>query len=58
VSLDAASVGLFAAAVGRQLAAGGAAVIATHVDLGLEAASLDLSAHRARAGAGTFGDGW
>jgi heme exporter protein A len=58
VSLDAASVGLFAAAVGRQLAAGGAAVIATHVDLGLEAASLDLSAYRARAGAGTFGDGW
>ncbi len=49
VSLDAASVGLFAAAVRAHLAGGGLAVIATHVDLGLpEAAVLDLSPFRAR----------
>jgi len=49
VSLDAASVGLFAAMVKRHLASGGAAVLATHIDLGLEAATvLDLSPFRAR----------
>ncbi|MEO9826493.1 MAG: heme ABC exporter ATP-binding protein CcmA [Paracoccaceae bacterium] len=46
VSLDAASVALFARAVSEHLAAGGAALIATHVDLGLEARSLDVSAFR------------
>ena len=49
VSLDAASVALFAGVVRAHLARGGAALIATHVDLGLdEAALLDLSAFRAQ----------
>ncbi len=50
VSLDAASVALFAAMVRDHLAGGGMAVIATHVALGLdEARELDLAAWRARA---------
>lgn len=50
VSLDAASVALFAGVVRAHLAEGGAAVIATHVDLGLpEAQVLDLAPYRARA---------
>jgi heme exporter protein A len=49
VSLDAASVTLFAGVIRRHLAGGGAAVIATHVDLGLpEAGVLDLAPHRTR----------
>lgn len=49
VSLDAASVALFAAVVRDHLGAGGLAVIATHVDLGLpEATILDLDPYRAR----------
>jgi heme exporter protein A len=49
VSLDVASVALFAGVVRRHLAGGGLAVIATHVDLGLpEAAVLDLSPYRTR----------
>ena len=52
VSLDAASVALFAGVVRRHLAAGGSALIATHVDLGLaEAEVLDLTPFRARVGA-------
>lgn len=51
VSLDTDAVALFAAAVRGHLAAGGAALIATHIDLGLSADVLDLSAHRARPGA-------
>lgn len=57
VSLDVASVALFAGVVRGHLAAGGAALIATHVDLGLgEAGVLDVGAYRAvaRAGAGAF----
>lgn len=51
VSLDAASVGLFAAAVRAHLAGGGAAVMATHIDLGLaEARVLDLSPFRPQPG--------
>lgn len=47
VSLDAASVALFAAQVRAHLAAGGSALIATHIDLGLpEAGILDLSPFR------------
>lgn len=50
VSLDVASVALFAAVVRAHLAAGGAALIATHIDLGLpEAEVLDLTPHKARA---------
>lgn len=48
VSLDLASVALFAGVVREHLAAGGAALIATHIDLGLpEAEVLDLAAYRA-----------
>lgn len=50
VSLDVASVALFAGVVRDHLAKDGLAVIATHVDLGLpEAQVLDLDPHRARA---------
>lgn len=49
VSLDAASVALFGAAVRAHLAAGGAALMATHIDLGLaEAEVLDLGPFKAR----------
>lgn len=49
VSLDVASVAIFADVVRAHLAKGGLAVIATHVDLGLpEATVLDLDPHRAR----------
>lgn len=49
VSLDVASVALFATAVRDHLARGGAALMATHIDLGLaEAAVLDLAPYRAR----------
>lgn len=47
VSLDAAAVGMFAEAVRRHLAAGGAALIATHIELGLNAEILDLAPFRA-----------
>jgi heme exporter protein A len=49
VSLDVASVALFAGVVRDHLGKGGIAVIATHVDLGLhEATVLDLDPYRAR----------
>lgn len=49
VSLDAASVALFGQVIARHLAQGGAAIIATHIDLGLPAARvLDLTPFRAR----------
>jgi heme exporter protein A len=49
VSLDVASVALFAGVVRDHLAGGGAAIIATHVDLGLpEAEVLDLDPYRTR----------
>jgi heme exporter protein A len=57
VSLDTASVALFVAALRAHLAAGGSALIATHIALGLdEAATLDLARFRAcpRAEAGGF----
>jgi len=48
VSLDTDAVAMFAAAVRGHLAEGGAALIATHIDLGLdEARLLDLAPHRA-----------
>ncbi|WP_102110030.1 heme ABC exporter ATP-binding protein CcmA [Oceaniglobus roseus] len=47
VSLDAASVALFASALGRHLEGGGAALIATHIDLGFPAEVLDVSRFRA-----------
>ncbi|MEZ5779907.1 MAG: heme ABC exporter ATP-binding protein CcmA [Paracoccaceae bacterium] len=56
VSLDAASVALFVASVRAHLAAGGAALMATHIDLGLaEARTLDLAPFRAKAPIGGMG---
>lgn len=50
VSLDAASVALFADMIRRHLAGGGAALMATHIDLGLpEIEALDLQPFKARA---------
>ena len=50
VSLDADSVALFAGAVRAHLGQGGAALMATHIDLGLpEAEVLDLTPYRASA---------
>lgn len=48
VSLDVASVALFADAVRAHLATGGAALIATHIDLGIEADVLDLTDNKAK----------
>ncbi len=51
VSLDAASVALFVAALRAHLASGGMALAATHIDLGLDGAQvLDLSPFRAAPG--------
>jgi heme exporter protein A len=51
VSLDVASVAMFAGVLRDHLARGGAAAIATHIDLGLpEAEVLDLAPFRARLG--------
>ncbi|SFE95257.1 heme exporter protein A [Sulfitobacter brevis] len=47
VSLDTAAVAQFAAALQTHLAAGGSAVIATHIDLGFKAATLDIASFRA-----------
>ncbi|CRK74146.1 Cytochrome c biogenesis ATP-binding export protein CcmA [Nereida ignava] len=61
VSLDRASVALFSDVVRAHLAGGGAALIATHIDLGIEAETLDLTPFKAKADvtADTFdGDYW
>lgn len=51
VSLDAASTHAFAEVVRRHLSAGGAALMATHIELGIpEARVLDLTPYQARAG--------
>lgn len=55
VSLDAASATRFADVMRAHLAGGGAALIATHVDLGLDAPVLDIGRFRARAAAPTHG---
>lgn len=44
VSLDTATVALFGEVVRAHLAGGGSALIATHIDLGLEADALDMTA--------------
>lgn len=49
VSLDVEAVQMFAAAIRAHLAGGGIALIATHIDLGLEAEILDLTRFIARA---------
>ena len=48
VSLDASAVGMFADAIRGHLGNGGSALIATHIDLGLDAEVLDLTPFRAR----------
>ena len=58
VSLDTASVGLFATAMRAHLDAGGVAVMATHIDLGLEARVLDVAPFRAKADHAVFGGAW
>jgi heme exporter protein A len=51
VSLDAAAVALFGAVIRAHLADGGAALMASHIDIGLsEASTLDLSPFRAEPG--------
>ncbi|WP_095589051.1 heme ABC exporter ATP-binding protein CcmA [Actibacterium ureilyticum] len=47
VSLDAASVALFAGVIADHLKDGGSALIATHIDLGFQADALDLTPFRA-----------
>lgn len=55
VSLDVTSVALFADAVRAHLATGGLALIATHIDLGLEARVIDVTGFRPSvAGGGAF----
>ncbi|WP_417267219.1 heme ABC exporter ATP-binding protein CcmA [Celeribacter baekdonensis] len=48
VSLDVASVALFADAVKAHLASGGAAIIATHIQLGFEETVFDVTPYKAR----------
>lgn len=55
VSLDVASVELFADAVRAHLAGGGSALIATHIDLKLDADVLDVGPFRAKPKSGTGG---
>lgn len=55
VSLDVASVALFGDVLRGHMGQGGSALIATHIDLGLEAEVLDLGPYRARIGAGGGG---
>ncbi len=50
VSLDVESVALFASAVTRHLEHGGSALIATHIDLGIESKTLDVTAFQAKHG--------
>lgn len=57
VSLDVENVARFAGAVRAHLAGGGAALIATHVDLGLDAPVLELAGFRARRDIGAWGEG-
>lgn len=49
VSLDVDAVAMFAAAIGSHLSSGGIALIATHIDLGLDADILDVAPFKARA---------
>jgi heme exporter protein A len=51
VSLDTEAVGMFAQAMREHLGAGGMALLATHIDLGLEARVLDVTPLRAVRGA-------
>jgi len=57
VSLDRASVARFADAVRAHLGRGGIAVLATHVELGIEAEGLDLERYRVTGATGGPGGG-
>lgn len=48
VSLDRNAVDMFASAVRRHLETGGSALIATHIDLGLEGEVLDVGPNKAK----------
>lgn len=48
VSLDVAAVAMFANAIRAHLGQGGSAIIATHIDLGLDAEILDVGPYRAK----------
>lgn len=52
VSLDTDAVAMFAAAIRVHLVSGGIALIATHIDLGLDADTLDVTDFKARAPVG------
>ena len=54
VSLDGEAVGWFGDVVRGHLAGGGMAVIATHIDLGLDAPIFDVAAFKARAAGDAF----
>ncbi len=54
VSLDVASVALFAKAVERHLHSGGSALLATHIDLGLDVGVLDVGPFRAKPDGGAL----
>ena len=49
VSLDQAAVAMFARAIETHCGAGGSALIATHIDLGLQSSTLDLAPFKAKA---------
>lgn len=58
VSLDTASVALFGQAIRAHLASGGAALIATHIDLGIDGASvLDLAPWKVQPGRAAAAEG-
>ena len=48
VSLDQNAVALFATAIRAHLGQGGSALIATHIDLGLDGAVLDVGPNKAK----------
>lgn len=58
VSLDAAATDAFAATIRGHLAAGGIAVIATHIDLGLAGDVLDITPFKARRTTDHFAEAW
>lgn len=59
VSLDAESVARFTKFLEKRLAEGASVLVATHIDLGLNADTLDMSGYRAPQAASTFaGDAW
>ncbi len=55
VSLDTDSVAMFGAAIAAHLAGGGSALIATHIDLGVKADTLDIARYRAKSTFSTDG---